>query len=190
VADSDQVLVEQAKKGDKKAFELLVRQYQGKVASVIARTISDSDKVHDLTQEVFIKAYRALGSFRGDAAFYTWLYRIAVNTAKNHLMASGRGLPMSDMELEEADQVAPQLGDHETPERNVLRKEMLDNLEQSINTLVPAMKQAILLRDVEGYSYEEIAEVLGCPIGTVRSRIFRARHKVMEQMKQYLSTHQ
>ncbi len=187
MADSDHILVERAKKGDKKAFELLVRQYQGKVASVIARSVSDSDKVHDLTQEAFIKAYRALGSFRGDAAFYTWLYRIAVNTAKNHLMASGRGIPMSDMELEDADRVAPQLRDHETPERKVLRREMLENLERSIDSLAPSMKKAILLRDVEGHSYEEIAEVLGCPIGTVRSRIFRARHEVMERMKQYLA---
>lgn len=189
MGERDRTLVERAKKGDKKAFELLVRQYQGKVASVIARTVSDADNVSDLTQEAFIKAYRALGSFRGDSAFYTWLYRIAVNTAKNHLMSSGRGVPVNDVELEEAARVAPQLRDNETPERQMLRKEMLGNLEKAINGLVPSMKDAILLRDVEGRSYEEIARVLDCPIGTVRSRIFRARSEVMEQMKHYMSAH-
>lgn len=182
----DQLLVEQAQRGDHKAFELLVRQYQGRVASVIARTVFDSDRVNDLTQEAFIKAYRSLASFRGDSAFFTWLFRIAVNTAKNHLISMGKGLPMSDMELEDADRVASQLHNNETPERKILRKEMLDNLQKAINTLAPSMKKAILLRDVQGFSYEEIALAMECPVGTVRSRIFRGRQEVVDQMRGYL----
>ncbi|MBF0357776.1 MAG: sigma-70 family RNA polymerase sigma factor [Magnetococcales bacterium] len=184
--EGDQLLVKKAKAGDKKAFEILVRRYQGKIASVISRSVSDQDKVRDLTQESLIKAYRALDNFRGDSAFYTWLYRIAVNTAKNHLMSSGRSVNLNDMDLEEADRVAPQMRDDETPERMALRQEMLDNLERAINTLAPLIKKAILLRDVDGFSYEEIASEMGCPIGTVRSRIFRGRQEIVDQMHEYM----
>jgi RNA polymerase sigma-70 factor, ECF subfamily len=184
--EGDQLLVKRAKSGDKKAFEILVRRYQGKIASVISRSVSDPDKVRDLTQESLIKAYRALNNFRGDSAFYTWLYRIAVNTAKNHLMSSGRGINLNDMDLEEADRVAPQMRDNNTPERMALRQEMLSNLEGAINTLSPMMKKAILMRDVEGFSYEEIAKDMECPIGTVRSRIFRGRQEIVDQMEEYM----
>lgn len=186
VKNKDLFLVERARKGDNRAFELLVRQYQGKVASVIAGFIRDPDKVPDLTQETFISAYRAMGNFRGDATFYTWLYRIAVNTAKNHLVLSGKGVPINDVELEAADRSAPQLRDNETPERRVLRQEMMDRLQAAIGRLGPNMKDAILLRDVEGFSYEEIAERMGCPVGTVRSRIFRGRQSVVDQLQDYL----
>jgi RNA polymerase sigma-70 factor, ECF subfamily len=185
-SEGDKLLVKRAKAGDKKAFEILVRRYQGKIASVISRSVSDPDKVRDLTQESLIKAYRALNNFRGDSAFYTWLYRIAVNTAKNHLMSSGRGVNLNDMELEEADRVAPQMRDYNTPERMALRREMLTNLNEAINTLAPLMKKAILMRDVEGFSYEEIAQDMECPIGTVRSRIFRGRQEIVDQMQEYM----
>ena len=184
--EGDKLLVKRAKAGDKKAFEVLVRRYQGKIASVISRSVSDPDKVRDLTQESLIKAYRALDNFRGDSAFYTWLYRIAVNTAKNHLMSAGRGINLNDMELEEADRVAPQMRDYNTPERMALRQEMLTNLNKAIDTLAPLMKKAILMRDVEGFSYEEIAQDMDCPIGTVRSRIFRGRQEIVDRMQAYL----
>ncbi|MBF0453823.1 MAG: sigma-70 family RNA polymerase sigma factor [Magnetococcales bacterium] len=186
INEGDKLLVEQARSGDKKAFEILVRRYQGKIASVISRSVSDPDKVRDLTQESLIKAYRALSTFRGDSAFYTWLYRIAVNTAKNHLMSAGRGVNLNDMELEEADRVAPQMRDYNTPERMALRREMLGNLERAINSLAPLMKKAIMMRDVEGFSYEEIAAEMACPIGTVRSRIFRGRQEIVDKMEKYL----
>ncbi|MBF0369608.1 MAG: RNA polymerase sigma factor RpoE [Magnetococcales bacterium] len=186
MVSADQLLVEKAKKGDNKAFELLVRKYQGKIGSVISRFVSDPQKVQDLTQEAFLKAYRALANFRGEAAFYTWLYRIAVNTAKNFLLSKDRTVPLDDMELENADRVAPQLRDHDTPERRVLRDEMVKRLEVAIETLAPAMKKAIVLRDLEGMSYDEISEIMDCPIGTVRSRIFRGRQEIISHMKGYL----
>ncbi len=184
--DADRILVEMAQKGDHKAFEILVRRYQCKVGAVISRLVSDPDKVRDLTQETFIKAFRALGNFRGDSAFYTWLYRIAVNTGKNHLQAQERGPRMSDDELEDSERMAPQLRNHDTPERQILRREMMANLTQAIAALPENMRLAIQLRDVEGHSYEEIARRLGCPIGTVRSRIFRSRQEIMERMQAYL----
>ncbi|MBF0188420.1 MAG: sigma-70 family RNA polymerase sigma factor [Magnetococcales bacterium] len=186
MSNADIALVKKAKQGDKKSFEVLVRKYQGRVASVIARTVSDAVKVQDLTQEAFLKAYRALPNFRGDAAFYTWLYRIAVNTAKNHVMSRDRGIKISDVELEDADRLAPQLRDTNTPERMALRDEMLGTLKESIDELAPSMKQAIILRDLQGKTYEEIAEIMECPIGTVRSRIFRGRQEIVNRMKSYL----
>lgn len=187
VSDADALLVAQAKKGDQKAFELLVRHYQGRVASTIARSVADTDRVRDLTQEVFIKAYRALGAFRGESAFYTWLYRIAVNTAKNYVVSASKGIPENDVDFEEAEgRVAPQLRDDNTPERQLLRAEMLKNLQAAIDSLSPAMRNAMMLRDVDGYSYEEIAAMVDCPIGTVRSRIFRGRQEVAEHMQKYL----
>ncbi|MGN7613754.1 RNA polymerase sigma factor RpoE [Magnetococcales bacterium HHB-1] len=186
MSQEDKVLVDKVKSGDSRAFELLVRKYQGRVAAVISRSVSDATKVQDLTQEAFIKAFRALPKFRGDSAFYTWLYRIAVNTAKNHLMASGRGLPISDVELENAEGLAPQLRDNETPERAVLRSELMENLDRIIQGLSPAMREAVTLRDVKGLTYEEIAEKVGCPIGTVRSRIFRGRQEIVDRLKGYV----
>ena len=181
--ERDQILIDRAVLGDRKAFELLVRQYQGRVAAVIARMVPDPDKVRDLTQETFIKAYRALPTFRGDSAFFTWLFRIASNTAKSYFLAKGREVPLSDVALEDTDS---QVQDHETPERQVLRKEMLANLQSAIDTLVPDVKQAVLLRDVQEHSYEEIAKIQDCPIGTVRSRIFRGRQGIIQQMRPYL----
>lgn len=188
--DADRILVELAQKGDQKAFEVLVRRYQGKVASAINRVVLDHDKVLDLTQETFIKAYRALDKFRGESAFYTWLYRIAVNTGKNHLQSKERGLKMSDVELEDSERMAPQLRNHETPERLILRQEMMTNLNRAIDALPQTMRQAIQMRDVEGHSYEEIARILQCPIGTVRSRIYRSRQEVMDRMQGYLQDRQ
>ncbi|MBF0429451.1 MAG: sigma-70 family RNA polymerase sigma factor, partial [Magnetococcales bacterium] len=176
---ADRILVDYAQKGDNKAFELLVRRYQGRVAAVIARVISEQDKVLDLTQETFIKAYRALERFRGESSFYTWLYRIAVNTGKNYLLTKERGIPMSDEELEDSERMAPQLRNHETPERLILRREMMANLQMAINSLPEQMRMAIQMRDVEGHSYEEISLALQCPIGTVRSRIYRSRQEIM-----------
>ncbi|MBF0622138.1 MAG: RNA polymerase sigma factor RpoE [Magnetococcales bacterium] len=188
VSDADRLLINKVKEGDTKAFELLVRKYQGRVASVISRTVQDPAKVQDLTQEAFLKAYRALANFRGDSAFYTWLFRIAVNTAKNHVMSAGRGVPVNDIEYEKADRIATQLQDHDTPERQVLRGEMLKNLQAVINGLPDAMKEAIILRDLEGKTYEEIAQEVSCPIGTVRSRIFRGRQEIIEKMQGYLKS--
>lgn len=188
MSQADRLLVERAKAGDKKAFELLVRKYQGRVGSVISRTVSAREKVEDLTQEAFLKAYRALPGFRGDSAFYTWLYRIAVNTAKNHLMSNDRGLPLSGLDLDEVDRsgISPQLREDDTPEKKLLRSEMIDKLKGAINQLAPSMRQAIELRELEGLSYEEIAESMDCPIGTVRSRIFRGRQEISDNLKAYL----
>lgn len=186
VSDGDKILVERTIKGDQKAFEVLVRRYQGKIAAVIARSVRDPDKVRDLTQEAFIKAYRALGSFRGDSAFYTWLYRIAINTAKNFQIAASRTPLESDVDIDDVDLVAPQLRDNNTPEKLVLRDEMMKNLETALNTLPDSMRSVIIMRDVNGHSYEEIAKALSCPIGTVRSRIYRARQEIVEQMQRYL----
>ncbi|MBF0401463.1 MAG: sigma-70 family RNA polymerase sigma factor [Magnetococcales bacterium] len=185
----DQLLVDRTLAGDQKSFELLVRQYQGKIATMIGRAVQDPDKVRDLVQETWLKAYRALPAFRGDAAFYTWLYRIAVNTVKNHWLTEGRTVALTELstEGEETEFVLPQLRDHETPEKQLLRKEMQENLKKAMDALVPAMKRAILLRDVQGLSYEEIATILDCPIGTVRSRIFRGRQEIAQQMRVYLT---
>ncbi|MBF0626373.1 MAG: sigma-70 family RNA polymerase sigma factor [Magnetococcales bacterium] len=187
---ADGILVEKAKKGDHKAFEVLVRKYQGRVASVIARTVSDRSRVQDLTQEAFIKAYRALPGFRGESAFYTWLYRIAVNTAKNWALSADRGVPISDMALEDADRVASQLHDHNTPERHLLRGELIAALNEAIAGLATVMREAIELRDIQGKSYEEIAAIMECPIGTVRSRIFRGRQEIVDRMSGYMKSGQ
>ncbi|MEO5363966.1 MAG: sigma-70 family RNA polymerase sigma factor [Magnetococcus sp. DMHC-8] len=185
----DQVLIRRVLTGDQKAFELLVRQYQGRVAAAVNRLVDDPDKGRDLVQEIWIKAYRALPGFRGESAFFTWLYRIAVNTVKNHWLVEGRALPLSDLAgdgEENTEYVPPALRDHETPERHLLRKEMMENVQAAIESLVPAMKKAILLRDVQGLSYEEIAVLLDCPVGTVRSRIFRGRQEIAQRLRGYL----
>ncbi len=186
----DQLLIDRVLTGDQKAFELLVRQYQGKVIGVIARLVDDPDKVRDIAQETWIKAYRALPSFRGEAAFFTWLYRIATNTTKNHWLSEGKSISLSDLQGNgegDTEYVLPQLRDHNTPERQLLHQEMMENVQAAIDTLVPDMKRAILLRDVQGLSYEEIATALDCPVGTVRSRIFRGRQEIAQQMRGYLN---
>ncbi|WGE34373.1 RNA polymerase sigma factor RpoE [Actinobacillus genomosp. 1] len=176
---ADQELVERAQKGDKKAFNLLVVRYQNRVAGLLTRYVSRDD-IPDIVQESFIKAYRSLESFRGESAFYTWLYRIAVNTAKNHLTALGRRPPKEDILAEDAESfdVGVQLRESDTPENVVLSEELKRVVFDTIENLPEELKTAITLRELEGLSYEEIAEVMQCPVGTVRSRIFRAREAI------------
>ena len=187
----DQLLVERAQRGDKKAFELLVEKYQRKLARLLSRLVRDPGEVEDVTQEAFIKAYRALPSFRGDSAFYTWLYRIGINTAKNYLVAMGRRAPTStEVDAEEAEGHADgeQLRDINTPESLLLSKEIGATVNAAIESLPEELRSAIQLRELEGMSYEEIAKLMDCPIGTVRSRIFRAREAIAERLKPLLDT--
>ena len=187
----DQQLVERAQGGDKRAFELLVEKYQRKLARLLSRLIRDPGEVEDVTQEAFIKAYRALPSFRGDSAFYTWLYRIGINTAKNYLVAAGRRAPTStQVEAEEAEehQGGELLRDINTPESLLLSKEIADTVNAAIEALPEELRSAIQLRELEGMSYEEIAKLMECPIGTVRSRIFRAREAIAERLQPLLDT--
>jgi RNA polymerase sigma-70 factor (ECF subfamily) len=185
----DQQLVERARRGDKRAFELLVEKYQRKLARLLSRLIRDPGEVEDVTQEAFIKAYRALPSFRGDSAFYTWLYRIGINTAKNYLVAMGRRAPTStDVEAEEAEGLegGELLRDINTPDSLLLTKEIGNTVNAAIESLPEELRSAIQLRELEGMSYEEIAKLMDCPIGTVRSRIFRAREAIAERLKPLL----
>ena len=187
----DRQLVERAQRGDKRAFELLVEKYQRKLARLLSRFIRDPAEVEDVTQEAFIKAYRALPAFRGDSAFYTWLYRIGINTAKNYLMAMGRRAPTStDVEAEEAEgfEEGEQLRDINTPESVLLSNEIAQTVNSTIEQLPEELRTAIQLREIEGMSYEDIAQVMNCPIGTVRSRIFRAREAIAEQLRPLLGT--
>ena len=182
----DQQLVERVQRGDKRAFELLVEKYQRKLARLLSRLIRDPGEVEDVTQEAFIKAYRALPSFRGDSAFYTWLYRIGINTAKNYLVAMGRRAPTStDVEAEEAEgqEGGELLRDINTPESLLLTKEIGNTVNAAIEALPEELRSAIQLRELEGMSYEEIAKLMDCPIGTVRSRIFRAREAISAKVK-------
>ena len=184
-------LVERAQRGDKRAFELLVEKYQRKLARLLSRLIRDPGEVEDVTQEAFIKAYRALPSFRGDSAFYTWLYRIGINTAKNYLVAMGRRAPTStEMEAEEAEghEGGELLRDINTPESLLLTKEIGTTVNLAIEALPEELRSAIQLRELEGMSYEEIAKLMDCPIGTVRSRIFRAREAIAERLKPLLDS--
>jgi RNA polymerase sigma-70 factor (ECF subfamily) len=187
----DRQLVERAQRGDKRAFELLVEKYQRKLARLLSRFIRDPAEVEDVTQEAFIKAYRALPAFRGDSAFYTWLYRIGINTAKNYLMAMGRRAPTStEVEAEEAEgfEEGEQLRDINTPESVLLSNEIAETVNSTIEALPEELRTAIQLREIEGMSYEDIAQVMNCPIGTVRSRIFRAREAIAEQLRPLLDT--
>ena len=185
----DQQLVERAQKGDKKAFDLLVGKYRRKLERLLSRSIRDPAEVEDVAQEVFIKAYRALSSFRGDSAFYTWLYRIGINTANNHLVSKGRRAPTSteyDAEEAESFEDAVHLRDINTPESLLLSRQIGDTIHAAIEGLPDELRTAIVLRELEGHSYEEIAQMMDCPIGTVRSRIFRAREAVAERLRPLL----
>ncbi len=187
----DQQLVERVQRGDQKAFALLVEKYQRKLGRLLARMIRDQAEVEDVVQESFIKAYRALPNFRGDSAFYTWLYRIGINTAKNHLVAMGRRPSLStDIEVEDAENFedGDELRTTDTPETELMTKELAQTVKQAIEALPQELKTAISLRELDGLSYEEIAELMQCPIGTVRSRIFRARESVAEKLRPLLDT--
>ncbi|HTO27818.1 MAG TPA: RNA polymerase sigma factor RpoE [Devosia sp.] len=186
---SDQQLVERVQRGDKRAFDLLVRKYQSRIFGLISRYVRDMDEVQDVAQEAFIKAYRALPGFRGDSAFYTWLYKIAVNTAKNHLVAMGRRPPSGDIDADDAEFMAgaERMHDSATPERELMRQEIEQSVFSTVQALPEELRTAITLREVDGLSYDEIAEAMGCPIGTVRSRIFRAREAIDEKLRPLLS---
>lgn len=187
----DRQLVVRAQGGDKQAFNLLVEKYQRKLARLLSRFIRDPAEVEDVTQEAFIKAYRALPAFRGDSAFYTWLYRIGINTAKNYLMAMGRRAPTStEVEAEEAEgfDEGEQLRDINTPESVLLTSEIAETVNKTIEQLPEELRTAIQMREIEGMSYEDIAKAMDCPIGTVRSRIFRAREAIAEQLRPLLDT--
>ena len=189
--DIDRQLVARAQRGDKQAFELLVEKYQRKLARLLSRFIRDPAEVEDVTQEAFIKAYRALPAFRGDSAFYTWLYRIGINTAKNYLMAMGRRAPTStEVEADEAEgfEEGEQLRDINTPESVLLSNEIAETVNSTIEGLPEELRRAIQMREIEGLSYEDIAQAMNCPIGTVRSRIFRAREAIAEQLRPLLGT--
>jgi RNA polymerase sigma-70 factor, ECF subfamily len=181
----DQELVERVQRGEKAAFDILVRKYEHKLANVIGRYIRDPSEILDVSQDAFIKAYRALPNFRGDSAFYTWLYRIAINTAKNHLVAAGRRPPRDDIEAQEAEQFesASGLKEYATPERQALQGELAGTIQDAIDELPEELRVAIVLRELEGLSYEEIAAAMECPIGTVRSRIFRARDAIEKRIR-------
>jgi RNA polymerase sigma-70 factor (ECF subfamily) len=187
----DQQLVERVQRGDKHAFDLLVSKYQRKLGRLISRFVRDPAEAEDVTQDAFIKAYRALPGFRGDSAFYTWLYRIGINTAKNHLLANKRRAPTStpfDAEEAESFEEGSLLHEVSTPENELMSKQVVDVVQTSLQQLPEDLRSALTLREIEGLSYEEIASVMNCPIGTVRSRIFRAREAVAENLRPLLET--
>ncbi len=186
--DSDKQLVARVQKGDKRAFDMLVLKYQYKVQAIVSRYINDFDEVHDVVQEAFIKAYRALGNFRGESQFYTWLYRIAVNTAKNYLVARNRRPPASDVDVEDAEYYSgsDSLKDVDSPENLYFRDELEKVVDDAIQGLPEDLRTALTLREFEGLSYEDIATVMDCPVGTVRSRIFRAREAIDQQIKKMM----
>ena len=187
-SDTDQQLVQRAQRGDLRAFDLLVLKYQGRIAALVSRYVSDAGEVEDVTQEAFIKAYRALGKFRGDSAFYTWLYRIAANAAKNHLVAKGRR-PRADATIEDAEgfDEGGMLSESASPEALAMGGELAEVVESALNALPDELKAALMLREFDGLSYDDIADVLGCPVGTVRSRIFRAREAIDQRVKEQIS---
>jgi RNA polymerase sigma-70 factor (ECF subfamily) len=187
-AATDQQLVARAQKGDSRAFDLLVLKYQHRIFGLISRYVHDADEVQDVAQEAFIKAYRALPRFRGDSAFYTWLYRIAINTAKNYLVSRSRRPPGSDVEVEDAEYYASggALHEIETPENALFGAELKQVVELAIKNLPEDLRTAVTLREFDGLSYEDIAEIMDCPVGTVRSRIFRAREAIDSQVREQL----
>ena len=187
-SDADQQLVQRAQRGDLRAFDLLVLKYQGRIAALVSRYVSDAGELEDVTQEAFIKAYRALGKFRGDSAFYTWLYRIAVNAAKNHLVAKGRR-PGANATIEDAEGLdeGGLLSESASPEALAMGGELAEVVESALNGLPDELKAALMLREFDGLSYDDIADVLGCPVGTVRSRIFRAREAIDQRVREQIS---
>ena len=187
----DRQLVERAQRGDKHAFELLVSKYQRKLSRLLSRFVKDQAEVEDVAQEAFVKAYRALPSFRGDSAFYTWLYRIGINTAKNYLVALNRRAPtVTEFDAQEAEEFdgGDQLRDMNTPESLLMTKQIANTVNEAMEQLPEELRAAIQLREIEGLSYEEIAAAMDCPIGTVRSRIFRARDAIAERLRPLLDT--
>ena len=185
VKQADLELVRRVQAGDKKAFDVLVLKYQQKVVNLVNRYMHDQDLSMDVAQEAFIKAYRGLKNFRGDSAFYTWLYRIAINTAKNHLVSKARRMPATDIDAQEAEQYegADALRHVDSPEHEVLKEEIHHTINAAMQALPSDLRTAITLRELEGLSYEEIATTMDCPIGTVRSRIFRARESIEKELK-------
>ncbi len=191
----DQQLVERVQRGDKQAFDLLVIKYQRKLARLLSQFIRDAAEVEDVAQETFIKAYRALPSFRGESAFYTWLYRIGINTAKNFLISQGRRAPTmtsAGFDIEDAEnfEEGSQLREMNTPESELMSKQIAETVNQTLQELPEELRKAITLREIEGISYEEIATIMNCPIGTVRSRIFRAGEIIAEKLRPLLGTSQ
>lgn len=187
----DQALVERAQQGEKKAFELLVVKYQRRLTRLLSRFIRDEHEVHDVAQETFIKAYRALPGFRGESAFYTWLYRIGINTAKNFLVSSNRRpFMVNDIVNDEGESMnlAEQVPDNHTPETELMNKQIIATVEKAVAKLPEDLRRVITLREMEGLSYEEIAQIMDCPIGTVRSRIFRAREVIATDLRPLLDT--
>jgi len=186
----DLELVKRVQRGDSAAFDLLVRKYQHRIAALIGRYVQDWSEVQDVAQDTFIRAYRAIGNFRGDAQFYTWLHRIAVNTAKNHLVAGNRRPPGADVDVDDAEQFdgGIRLRDSDTPERELMRQQLEQTVVRAVEALPEELRLAITLREVDGLSYEEIAQRMDCPIGTVRSRIFRAREAIDQEMKPLLDS--
>jgi RNA polymerase sigma-70 factor, ECF subfamily len=184
-ADLDSLLVTRAQAGELRAFDLLVRRYQGKVIAAISKLVRDRTECEDIAQEVFIRVYKNLTGFRGESSFYTWIYRISINTAKNFLVSNGRRIATSDVEIDVADQIADiaSLRDRATPEREVLSQEISRTVLDSMAALPVDIRQALHLREIDGLSYEEIAEKMNCPIGTVRSRIFRAREAIDRKVR-------
>ncbi len=187
-AATDKQLVARVQKGDSRAFDMLVLKYQHRIFGLISRYVHDADEVQDVAQEAFIKAYRALPKFRGDSAFYTWLYRIAINTAKNYLVSRSRRPPGSDVDVEDAEYYASggALHEIETPESALFGAELKAVVETAIRELPEDLRTAVTLREFDGLSYEDIADIMDCPIGTVRSRIFRAREAIDSQVKEQL----
>ena len=184
----DEDLVLRVQQGDKSAFDLLVIKYQHKIIQLVNRYVKDPSEAQDVAQEAFIKAYRALGNFRGDSAFYTWLYRIAINTAKNYLVSRSRRSSDYEVDVQDAEAIenAPQLQGMETPERVLLNQEIVDTIKTAIEKLPEEMRTAIMMREFDGMSYEEIAEAMDCPVGTVRSRLFRAREAIDNKLNPLL----
>ncbi|MEO8748745.1 MAG: RNA polymerase sigma factor RpoE [Rhodanobacter sp.] len=185
----DQALVERVQAGDRRAFDLLVRKYQHKVVGLVSRYVRNHAECEDIAQESFMRAWRAIATFRGDSAFYTWLYKIAVNTAKNHLVAMKRRPPADDVDVDDAAFMvgAERMQDNATPEHEMMRQEIEQSVFSTVQELPEELRTAITLREVDGLSYEEIAQAMDCPIGTVRSRIFRAREAIDEKLRPLLS---